>query len=339
MEAKALRIKFLKNLLKLTTDKLNSLSQEYDQLEQVGPAPGNSWGQHDAMVASNLCQAADHYPFMNRYSNLYPFDVNRFVLETKNGEPDYINASWIKLEGESRDFILTMAPLHPASFSGNVKTDFGSSSSVSTCGQFWRMVTQSRSKLVVMLCKLEKGYQGCSQYFPENGCESETYGGFIVENKREEKVSEELVQRKLGIQNKNENLDTEINHLQFPLWPNYGVVQDVAQLAQFIKQVDIKWNEVCCDESTPMIVHCSGGIGRSGTFTSALSVYRKISNYLESGDESVFTGVVDGTGAICLVPVVRSMREQRHPWMVEGQAQYQLAYTTILHLIQQIINE
>jgi len=336
MEAKALRIKFLKNLLKLTTDKLDALAPEYHQLEQVGPAPGNSWGQHDAMVAGNLCQAADKYPYMNRYSNLYPYDVNRFVLETKNKEPDYINASWIKLEGEPRDFILTMAPLHPASFSGNVKTDFGSSSSDSTCGQFWRMVSQSRTNLVVMLCKLEKGYQGCSQYFPQEGFE--TYGDFKLKNKSEEKVSEELIQRKLGIKNTIENIETEVNHFQFPLWPNYGVVQDVAQLANFVKQVDMKWNELCSEESTPLIVHCSGGIGRSGTFTAALSVYRRICKYMEAGDESVFAGVLDETGAICLVPLVRSMREQRHPWMVEGQPQYQLAYTTILHLLQQVIN-
>jgi hypothetical protein len=58
----------------------------------------------------------------------------------------------------------------------------------------------------------------------------------------------------------------------------------------------------------------------------------------QAGDESVFAGVLDETGAICLVPLVRSMREQRHPWMVEGQPQYQLAYTTILHLLQQVIN-
>jgi len=152
------RKNFLKKILELTTKKLGLLSQEYDQLELVGPAPGNSWGQHDAMVAMKLCQAAEQYPYMNRYSNLYPFDESRFVLETKD-QPDYINASWIKIKSEPRDFILTMAPLHPSSFGSKVKTDFGSSFSESTCGQFWRMVTQSKSKLVVMLCGLEKGYQ------------------------------------------------------------------------------------------------------------------------------------------------------------------------------------
>jgi protein tyrosine phosphatase len=324
-------------VLKLTTEKLGSLSQEYNQLEQVGPAPGNSWGQHDAMVASNLCQAADTYPFMNRYSNLYPFDKNRFVLDTKEGQPDYINASWVKIAGEPRDIILTMAPLHPASFSGKVTTDFGSSSSGSTCPQFWRMVSQSRSKLVVMLCKLEKGYQGCSQYFPEK-LGSQTFEDFTVELKSEDKVSEELVKRKLEVTNGDKKTNIQVNHLEFPLWPNYGVVKDVAQLANFLKQVNTKWDELCSEETTPMIIHCSGGIGRSGTFASALTVYRRVQQYLKTGDETLFAGVVDESGGLCLVPLVRTLREQRHPWMVEGQAQYQLAYATILHLIQELTN-
>eukprot|EP00088_Acartia_fossae_P005618 TRINITY_DN1253_c0_g1_i12.p1 TRINITY_DN1253_c0_g1~~TRINITY_DN1253_c0_g1_i12.p1 ORF type:complete len:354 (-),score=33.41 TRINITY_DN1253_c0_g1_i12:29-1042(-) len=327
------RRKFLQALLKLTKDKLSSLKAEYFQLEQVGPAPGDSWGQHDAMVHAGLCNTAVKYPFMNRYSNLYPFEQNRFVLDTQD-ECDYINASWIKIAGESRDLILTMAPLHPASFSGKVKTDFGASSTESTCPQFWRMVLQSKTKLVVMLCKLEKGYQGCSQYYPESG--EGVYGNISVTLKKEEKISEELVHREFLV--KDENSEVLLHHLQFPLWPNYGVVKDVPQLASFLKKVNDKWNFLCATEdATPMIVHCSGGIGRSGTFSTALTAYRRLLEYQETGDESRLKSIREnGDGGINLVSTVKTMREQRHPWMVEGEAQYSLAYATVIHLLQEL---
>ena len=56
----------------------------------------------------------------------------------------------------------------------------------------------------------------------------------------------------------------------------------------------------------------------------------------QTGDEKVFSGMLDESGGLCLVPLVKSMREQRHPWMVEGEAQYKLAYDTVIHLLHEI---
>jgi len=333
----SIRRQFLMTLLKKTEEKLKNIPSEYQELEQVGPAPGNSWGQHDAMVAGGLCNAANKYPHMNRYSNLYPFDKNRFVLENTGDAPDYINASLMELPGEKREFILTMAPLHPSSFNNKTQTDFGLNSVDSTCGQFWHMVLQSKCKLVIMLCKLEKGYQGCSQYFPEKGQES--YGGITVELKEESIESEACIHRQIFLDDKRQQLQDTVQHLQFPLWPNYGIVKNVPQFGEFVLKVNDWWNKMYETSACPLIVHCSGGIGRSGTFTTVLSVYRKIINYVETGDESCLKEVIGAEGALHLVGVVKSMREQRHPWMVEGQAQYALAYSTLMFLIENMLKQ
>ena len=88
----------IKNLITLTVNKLQQnisvLEKEYNEIEQVPPAPGNSWGQHDTMVAHGLCKKACQHPRKNRYCNLFPFDENIVQFEDPN---QYINASWVKI--------------------------------------------------------------------------------------------------------------------------------------------------------------------------------------------------------------------------------------------------
>ena len=61
----------------------------------------------------------------------------------------------------------------------------------------------------------------------------------------------------------------ELKHIQFTNWPNYGVVRDLSELVEFVKKVDSEWEKV----GGPVVVHCSGGVGRSGTFTTIFSLY------------------------------------------------------------------
>ena len=78
------------------TPSKETISEEYDQLEQVPPAPGDSLCQHDAMVKQGLCEKAvkKKNQSKNRYCNLHPFDKYVFNFE----DPDqYINASWVKI--------------------------------------------------------------------------------------------------------------------------------------------------------------------------------------------------------------------------------------------------
>ena len=114
-------------VLKLKLDKeeeFGPLEKEYERLEQVGAAPGSPWDQHDAMVRLGLCKAAEKHKEENRYCNLFPYDSNRVVLTGKL-EDDYINASWVRLEGVKDPLILAMGPLHPDSYNSSKQTDFG----------------------------------------------------------------------------------------------------------------------------------------------------------------------------------------------------------------------
>lgn len=162
---------FLHQVITLTRKKVAEneglqIDKEYKELEQVPPAPGNSWGQHDAMVNQGLCQKACKNPRKNRYCNLFPFDAHLVNLD----DPDrYINASWVSLDPliKDRQFIITMGPMHPDSYGSRNRSDFDEDCPQNTCPDFWQMIWDTNSKIIVMLCKVAHGFTGCSQYFPK----------------------------------------------------------------------------------------------------------------------------------------------------------------------------
>lgn len=86
-----------------------------------------------------------------------------------------------------------------------------------------------------------------------------------------------------------------------------------------------------CDgesDGTTAFVHCSGGVGRSGTFMSVLVKWRQLLATPVSRQ-----GVKVSCARASLVPIVTKLREQRHPWAVEGFEQYQFAYQLLAHLV------
>lgn len=121
--------------------------------------------------------------------------------------------------------------------------------------------------------------------------------------------------------------------MQFTKWPNYGVVDNVTQLADFV--VAVVEERLRRDDSCPMVIHCSGGIGRSGTFAAVYCVYKLLVDSKERGWKGMEPHLKDE--AISLESVVRQMRQLRHPWMVEGEHQYELAYSTLLCLVQRLL--
>ena len=116
-----------------------------------------------------------------------------------------------------------------------------------------------------------------------------------------------------------------MTHMQFIMWPNYGVVENVKQLANFVRGVYL-YKEARKGEGIPIVIHCSGGVGRSGTFTTIYSIYSMLMDIKQTGVWTEMEEYMGKDGELVLEPLVRKLREIRHPWMVEGEQQYRLAY-------------
>ncbi|KAL1020950.1 hypothetical protein UPYG_G00006790 [Umbra pygmaea] len=182
----------------------------------------------------------------NRYRDVSPFDHSRIRLQL--GTNDYINASLISIEEAQRSYILTQGPLP------------------NTCGHFWEMVWEQRAMGVVMLNRIiEKGSIKCAEYWPSR---EEREAVFEDTNFKLTFVSEDIKSyytvRQLELENQTTQETREILHFHYTTWPDFGVPESPASFLNFLFKV----RESGClnSEHGPVVVHCSAGIGRSGTF-------------------------------------------------------------------------
>ncbi|XP_060776589.1 tyrosine-protein phosphatase non-receptor type 2a isoform X2 [Neoarius graeffei] len=183
----------------------------------------------------------------NRYRDVSPYDHSRVRLE--NLENDYINASLITMEEAQRNYILTQGPL------------------TNTRGHFWLMIWEQRSKAVIMLNRvIEKGSEKCAQYWPSEE-EKQMYfsdTGFVVILVSED-VEAYYTTRVLELQNIRTGERKDIYHFHFTTWPDFGVPESPASFLDFLFKV--RQSGSLEPENGPAVVHCSAGIGRSGTFS------------------------------------------------------------------------
>ncbi|KAK6291174.1 hypothetical protein J4Q44_G00384290 [Coregonus suidteri] len=183
----------------------------------------------------------------NRYRDVSPYDHSRVKLE--NSENDYINASLVMVEEAQRTYILSQGPLR------------------NTCGHFWLMIWEQNSKAVIMLNRvIEKGSEKCAQYWPtaeeHQLCYTDT--GFVVTLVKEEDKSYYII-RVLELRNTETGRTREIYHFHYTTWPDFGVPESPASFLNFL--VKVRESGSLGAEYGPAVVHCSAGIGRSGTFS------------------------------------------------------------------------
>ncbi|XP_007428671.2 tyrosine-protein phosphatase non-receptor type 1 [Python bivittatus] len=194
------------------------------------------------------CKVAKHprNKNRNRYRDVSPFDHSRIKLQ--QGDNDYVNASLIKMEEAHRSYILTQGPLP------------------NTCGHFWEMIWEQKSRGVVMLNRvMEKGSIKCAQYWPQKE-EKEMF--FEDTNFTLTLISEDIKSyytvRELELKNLITHETREILHFHYTTWPDFGVPESPASFLNFLFKV--RESGSLNPEHGPIVVHCSAGIGRSGTF-------------------------------------------------------------------------
>ncbi|XP_062566495.1 receptor-type tyrosine-protein phosphatase epsilon-like isoform X4 [Saccostrea cucullata] len=226
----------------------------------------------------------------NRFKTTFPYDHSRIVLE--NTESDYINANYIKNMKEERVYIASQGP------------------KPNTMADHWKMVWQEKVSVIVMLTNLIEGMKKkCEKYWPD--LDIEMMSGKFKLQLLQEKTYAYYVVRRIKVTNLELKSPTSVIVTQFHYtqWPDHGV-PDPLSLAIFQKHVRRIQNE---HKNNPLLVHCSAGIGRTGTFIALDALY-------QHGLE---------TGSVNVQGYVKKMREDRMS-MVQNCEQYIELYNALL---------
>ncbi|KAM9000774.1 receptor-type tyrosine-protein phosphatase C isoform X2 [Sarcophilus harrisii] len=183
----------------------------------------------------------------NRYIDILPYDHNRVELSEINGDAgsDYINASYVDGFKEPRKYIAAQGPREE------------------TVDDFWRMIWEQKVTVIVMVTRCEEGNRNkCAEYWPTMEKDTQIYGDVIVKI-NEHKICPDYIVRKLNITNKREKTSgRDVTHIQFTSWPDHGVPDDPHLLLKLRRRVNAFSNFF----SGPIVVHCSAGVGRTGTY-------------------------------------------------------------------------
>ncbi|CAM5121048.1 unnamed protein product [Natator depressus] len=241
------------------------------------------------------------YSMKNRHQDIMPYDKNRIVLQS--GKDDYINASKVEdLSSYCPTIIATQAPL------------------VGTASDFWLMIYEQKVSLLVMLVseqELEK--QKVVRYFPlERG--QPMVQGPITLILTSLKVAPTHVERMITLQFRDQSLKRTVIHLQFTAWPELGLPDSKGNLLRFIQDVHGHYLHQR-PLHTPIVVHCSSGVGRTGAFCLMYAAVQEV----EAGNS-----IPD------LARLVKRMRQQRKH-MLQEKLHLKFCYEAVLKHAEQVL--
>ncbi|XP_041117888.1 receptor-type tyrosine-protein phosphatase delta-like isoform X17 [Polyodon spathula] len=227
--------------------------------------------------------------FKNRLVNIMPYESTRVGLQPVRGVEgsDYINGSFIDGYRQQKAYIATQGPL------------------AETTEDFWRMLWEHNSTIVVMLTKLrEMGREKCHQYWPAE--RSARYQYFVVDPMAEYNMPQYIL-REFKVTDARDGQSRTVRQFQFTDWPEQGVPKSGEGFIDFIGQVHKTKEQF--GQDGPISVHCSAGVGRTGVFVTLSIVLERMR----------YEGVVD------IFQTVKMLRTQR-PAMVQTEDQYQFCY-------------
>ncbi|KAI9347122.1 protein-tyrosine phosphatase-like protein [Pilaira anomala] len=245
---------------------------------------------------------------LNRYSNIFPFDNNCIKLSDKRlGDREYINASWILAPyGIPKSYIATQGPIQ------------------STLVDFWRLVIEKEVTVIVCLTpEIENKMEKCARYWPigDESLNLEQDGiSVTIKNIKTERQDRDAncIVRTISV----EFFDSEqilikkqrVTQLHFLGWPDHGVPNDTKNVISLIR-LTRQFQE----GMKPVLVHCSAGCGRTGTFC-----------VIDSGE-----ALLKEKKDLLIDPVfllTDAFRKQRTT-MVQAQAQYNFCYKALKDFI------
>ncbi|OAF66521.1 hypothetical protein A3Q56_05766 [Intoshia linei] len=294
------------------------------------------WPQDFSWKASSIPENA----LKNRYSNIIAYDHSRVKIgHHRFTNSDYINANYIDNYKSSNAYIATQAPLKE------------------TMNDFWAIVFENNVSCIVNLVQnVENKRCKAEMYWPEFG--SEQYGYISVTKVDEIKLAiysvitfeirscvnsgigseqshqndgynsrKEMAQNTASLNRKNFAASAKrhvdkvktVTLFHFKKWPNYGVPSCSTYLLSFMKRVRKMMTE---NPMSTTLVHCSGGVGRTG-------VYISIDICLDS---------IMNTSCVDIYGVVSRLRSQRI-YSVQTEEQYIFVYKSILEFIEDGVTE
>ncbi|MBN3278858.1 PTPRD phosphatase, partial [Polyodon spathula] len=218
--------------------------------------------------------------FKNRLVNIMPYESTRVCQQPIRGVEgsDYINGSFIDGYRQQKAYIATQGPL------------------AETTEDFWRMLWEHNSTIVVMLTKLrEMGREKCHQYWPAE--RSARYQYFVVDPMAEYNMPQYIL-REFKVTDARDGQSRTVRQFQFTDWPEQGVPKSGEGFIDFIGQVHKTKEQF--GQDGPISVHCSAGVGRTGVFITLSIVLERMR----------YEGVVD------IFQTVKMLRTQR-PAMVQ----------------------
>uniref|UniRef100_A0A7N4UYG7 Tyrosine-protein phosphatase non-receptor type 23 n=1 Tax=Sarcophilus harrisii TaxID=9305 RepID=A0A7N4UYG7_SARHA len=241
------------------------------------------------------------YSLKNRHQDIMPYDSNRIVL--RSGKDDYINASRVEgLSSYCPPLIATQAPLP------------------GTAADFWLMVHEQKVSVIVMLVsEAEMEKQKVAKYFPTERGQPLVQGplSLVLNSVR---TTDTHVERVMSLQFRDQSLKRSLVHLHFPTWPELGLPDSPGNLLRFIHEVHTHYLHQR-PLHTPIVVHCSSGVGRTGAFALLYAAVQEVEA---------------GNGIPALTQLVRRMRQQRKH-MLQEKLHLRFCHEAVLRHVEQVL--